>query len=245
MTLRDNRRDKGFHDAHFEEVKSIIQDCLDPEKLEKRSAMNPSLKCSEISSAARYYLSCVKIAYVRGDGVEEMRQLYRYFVDYLWQSEQCFQEVLHTCSNDINLTSLQFCMPAIAFGEGLGFGKKDLETVARCIPAGRDQLVDTVMAVYEPGRIIHDKLTKPGVYRKLLDVISAPKEKQAGLIQKYLNNWEKSLQKDGRGRSHEQPTYVGYWCYEAAAVVAAFDIDDSSFIDHEYYPSDLMRWRKG
>jgi hypothetical protein len=42
-----------------------------------------------------------------------------------------------------------------------------------------------------------------------------------------------------------RPDYDGYyWCYEAAAVAMAFNIDDASFIDHEYYPSELMSWWK-
>ena len=34
--------------------------------------------------------------------------------------------------------------------------------------------------------------------------------------------------------------YVGYWCFEAAGVVAALKIDDSSFSSHPHYPKDLV-----
>lgn len=33
--------------------------------------------------------------------------------------------------------------------------------------------------------------------------------------------------------------YCGYWCFEAAAIVKIMGIDDSSFINHKYYPKDL------
>jgi len=245
MALRDGRRDKGFFDKQFDEIEGIVSKYLDPEYVEKQGEIEPSLRCYTLGRAALNAMPGIRVSYIRGDTRDAMRILFRRFVDVLWESEVCNQKGERNTANDVNLTSLQFSLSAIAFGEGLGFSKKDLEAVARSIPTGRDQLIDSIMAVYQSDRTIYEKLYKPGVYRKLLDVLSAPREKQPGLILKYLNNWEKALQKDGRWGSHQRPTYDGYWCYEAAAVVAAFDIDDSSFIDHEYYPSDLMRWRKG
>ncbi|MCG9758955.1 DUF1911 domain-containing protein [Pseudoalteromonas sp. Isolate6] len=37
--------------------------------------------------------------------------------------------------------------------------------------------------------------------------------------------------------------YIGYWCWEIALVVTVFNIDDSSFINHPYYPKDLVHWQ--
>ncbi len=34
--------------------------------------------------------------------------------------------------------------------------------------------------------------------------------------------------------------YIGYWCFEAAGVVAALGIDDASFSSHPHYPKDLV-----
>lgn len=34
--------------------------------------------------------------------------------------------------------------------------------------------------------------------------------------------------------------YCGYWSFEAAAVVKIMNLDDSSFIDNQYYPKDLV-----
>jgi len=35
-------------------------------------------------------------------------------------------------------------------------------------------------------------------------------------------------------------TYVGYWCFVAAAIVKIMELDDSSFRDNPYYPKDLL-----
>lgn len=37
-----------------------------------------------------------------------------------------------------------------------------------------------------------------------------------------------------------QDAYYGYWSFEAAAIVKIMGLDDSSFIDNQYYPKDLV-----
>ncbi|WP_353057293.1 PoNe immunity protein domain-containing protein [Salinicola sp. JS01] len=39
--------------------------------------------------------------------------------------------------------------------------------------------------------------------------------------------------------------YVGYWCFEAALVVALHDIGGANFRDHPFYPADLVRHYRG
>lgn len=39
--------------------------------------------------------------------------------------------------------------------------------------------------------------------------------------------------------------YCGYWSFEVAAVVKIMGLDDSSFIDNQYYPKDLVHPPKG
>jgi hypothetical protein len=34
--------------------------------------------------------------------------------------------------------------------------------------------------------------------------------------------------------------FVGYWCFESAAVVKAFGIDDKEIREQQYYPKDLL-----
>jgi len=40
----------------------------------------------------------------------------------------------------------------------------------------------------------------------------------------------------------EGNTYVGYWCWEAAALVKAKGWDDEKLKDNEYYPYDAVHW---
>ncbi|MBP6238335.1 MAG: DUF1911 domain-containing protein [Saprospiraceae bacterium] len=68
------------------------------------------------------------------------------------------------------------------------------------------------------------------------------------LIKEYLINWYKNTKllqwhkyKDSIDKS---PYYFGTWCFEAAAVAIINNLDDSSFRNIEYYPSDLVDFFK-
>ena len=80
------------------------------------------------------------------------------------------------------------------------------------------------------------------MFSKLYKVIESEPEQRPNLVKAYLEAWYKL---EGSPDYHLMDTdaYIGYWCWEAALVVKLYDIDDSSFIDHEYYPKDLVHWQ--
>ncbi len=71
-------------------------------------------------------------------------------------------------------------------------------------------------------------------------------------VKKYLSNWYKRTDQftwHGSGDNLEEVVklnnvypYFGYWCFEAAAIVAIQNIDDSPFREHEHYPKDLVEY---
>lgn len=46
--------------------------------------------------------------------------------------------------------------------------------------------------------------------------------------------------------SHLSPndTYCGYWCFEIAALVKIFKINDTKLRDNQYYPYNLVHYKK-
>ncbi len=65
------------------------------------------------------------------------------------------------------------------------------------------------------------------------------------LIRIYLEKeWYKEHKKQGGFENHNNnhDTYSGYWSFEAAAVVKIMGLDDSSFINNQYYPKDLVHF---
>ncbi len=128
-----------------------------------------------------------------------------------------------------------------------GFTDADRKQFAEGTPAGVDRCVDRLLQRYQPEREVGDNIRHPRMFKHLYNVFDATPEQRPALIKDFLANWETRIKKGYHpymnwGR-HEDPSsnFAGYWCFPAAAVVAALNIDDSTFIDDEYYPADLMR----
>lgn len=111
---------------------------------------------------------------------------------------------------------------------------------------GRDALFDRLIATRIPERPIGEKLLYPRPYQPLYASIDATADKQQANLSKFLKNWYPQMKRTYWHDCHNGPDgggYFGYWCFEAAGVVKAFGIDDSSFRDMPYYPKDLVHWR--
>ena len=204
--------------------------------------------CTNESRLARSTINNIRIRYLRGDSDLNIAPYYEKFLEILYKSEKCFQEEGERYSpNDIDLTSVRFVSSTIVYGKCLGFSHSDLTKMAECIPSGIEQLVDRLLSHYQPEREISEVLKEKGKYKQLIEIMNSDdKAFQAKKLKNYLDQWPKKLgirAPDGIRPLHETPTYDGYWCYEAAAVVIVCGIDDESFRDHEFYPADLMSWR--
>jgi hypothetical protein len=84
----------------------------------------------------------------------------------------------------------------------------------------------------------------PKVFEKLRQAITeTDKAKAEKLVKEFITkDWYKNHKDAGWYNSHKSKhnTYFGYWSFETAAVVKIMGLDDSSFIDCQYYPKDLV-----
>lgn len=110
---------------------------------------------------------------------------------------------------------------------------------------GEDELFEALVATRIKGRKTAKKLIYLKEYHLLLD---ATKGAHNGInIQQFLLSWYGNMKdcywydnhkgKDGGG-------FFGYWCWEAAAVSVAYNIDDSQFRDLQYYPKDMADYSR-
>ena len=148
-----------------------------------------------------------------------------------------------------------------------GADSQKMEQIAPYIAAaGKDRLIDTILKKYQPNREIATEDICGRTFKLLQSVLDTDKKKAIKNLEKYLANWGKlmgtlkGLRSIGllgtRGAKSNESlianldtikniSYRGFWAWEVALVVRFFDIDDSSFCDHEFYPKDLARYKQG
>lgn len=93
-----------------------------------------------------------------------------------------------------------------------------------------------------PEKYDTDKAVVLKVYEKLRKATEQKdKDEAARLVKQFLEKdfYHKHM---NLYNSHNSKAniYCGYWSFEAAAVVKIMGLDDSSFIDNQYYPKDLV-----
>ena len=242
--LRDQWCDEAFFKASLKETEEVLEMCLDDFAKKKRPF--------DLSYASGTVLRACPKSYALGWSAEKIKPYYRRYLMFLSQTIDCMREQDQTWqdnSDAINITNIEFICWAIVFGECLGFSRADMQQMAGSIPAGIEQLVDRLLSAYQPERLISEVVKEKGKYKPLHTLLDTQNpEQQAKKLKAYLDSWPKRLGSYGPygvHAMHETSNHTGYWCYEAAAVVIVCDIDDSSFRDHEFYPGELMSWRRG
>ncbi|MFZ2906414.1 MAG: PoNe immunity protein domain-containing protein [Cyclobacteriaceae bacterium] len=85
----------------------------------------------------------------------------------------------------------------------------------------------------------------PKVFEKLRQAISeADKSKSEKLIHDFISkDWYKNHKDAGWYNAHKSKhdVFYGYWSFETAAVVKIMSLDETKFIDCQYYPKDLVK----
>jgi len=86
----------------------------------------------------------------------------------------------------------------------------------------------------------------PQTFEKLRKAIKeTDKAKAEKLVKEFVTKeWYKNHKDSGWYDSHKSKhdTYFGYWSFETAAVVKIMGLDDSGFMDCQYYPKDLVNY---
>ena len=239
-------------EAFYEEAYAFYDEWLREDLDELRNTDDKQVIQSTWKGLFNRKIKILNIRYSRGDDLAAIRaDLPDMLETYLKADEACMvawgthlwkPDVLH----EEELILLGFCYCLGVDDEAL------LQRFLSCfVPEGKSTLADRLVAVRQPGRKIGDpkKWNLAQTYRFLNDAIDAPPEQQAKLIKKYLKRYEYNLKGPKRDQVlqnlKKSETYVGDWAYDVAAVVCAFGIDDSGFIDHPHYPRDLVHYRDG
>ncbi len=106
-----------------------------------------------------------------------------------------------------------------------------------------DKLYECIIQARIPDRKQSKKVDVFIIYKKLCEACDeTDKTKAESLIKTFLEKifYHKHMVLYNSHKTSRVDIYRGYWSFEAAAVVKIYSLDDSSFKDHPYYPSDLV-----
>lgn len=246
--LRDKLKNKVYYDEQINFIDNAIKKRIN--KLKTVDKFTDEVKMKQSFRIVHYSIELLHQKYSRGDDLTEFkthleaaleyRQLQKHYADLLPPHEQKNRIGWEEIRNDY----LEDFLKWLAFAYCLDMGQDYYQQVFELIGnQGIDALWDKIaVEMGDTGREVAESLSFKKRFGKLYKVIEGAPEQRPALVKAYLDAWYKL---EGSPDYHLMDTdaYIGYWCWEAALVVKLYNIDDSSFIDHEYYPKDLVHWQ--
>lgn len=246
--LRDKLKDKAYYNDRVNFKTECIEEDVEEIKFDDTDSAEVKMKSSFRLVSDTMYLLHQK--YSRGDDLAalkedltlalEYRGWQKHYADLLPANEQKERIGWEEIREDYLEGFLQWLSFAYCLGMEEDYIKQLLVLIAN---QGVDALYDNIsVKLGDTEREVSSEILCKKRFSKLHKVIKGSPEERPALIKAYLNAWYKLID---YADFHLMDTdaYIGYWCWEAALVVKLYNIDDSSFIDHEYYPKDLVHWQ--
>jgi hypothetical protein len=109
---------------------------------------------------------------------------------------------------------------------------------------GKDALFDTIagrfVSIANPAQSLLYKRAYKNLY---LAITTDDPTRQAMLLRRFITAYLSSTQNAYWNGRHvrDDAFFMGYWCFELAAVVKLFGLSEDSVRDHMVYPKDLVR----
>lgn len=246
--LRDKLKNEAYYNDRISFKTECIQEDVEEIKFDDTDSIVIKMKGAFRLVSDSMYLLHQK--YSRGDDLAqfkpllnntlEYRQWQKHYADLLPPKEQKNRIGWEEIREDYLENFLKWLSFAYCLDMGQDYYQKMLNLIAN---QGLDALFDKIaVAMGDTNREVAESILFKKRFGKLYKVVEGSPEQRPALVKAYLDAWYKL---EGSPDYHLMDTdaYIGYWCWEAALVVKLYNIEDSSFIDHEYYPKDLVHWQ--
>lgn len=270
--MRDTRNPRSFFDEQLK-VRRDSPYREDPvatyhERLEKSLPVHPVIGLLNLYVLS--YLEDINFLYSRGDSLETIKQdvvdeamMRCDFVCGEIDRHGDDADMHHFYENVVSPTPQHSVYSILCWLVCLDADADKMAKLAKyLLPAGFDRLTDTVLQRYDSSRTIAEACSHPKTFGLLDSLIDASADKRPAIVASYLKVWGRSMGTlkgiTGIGMANTKrvvktnqalveaigPGYKGLWAWEAALVVNFFDMDDSLFKDHEFYPADMAAFRQ-
>lgn len=186
--------------------------------------------------------------YSRGDSLEELRQAFGLVAEKVAATGKLeraqYGDAYRLFSYQPGAIGLfRDGLVLLSLGLCLRAPEEQVRQVLECCERG-DPLLETLARAALPSAKVNPAAPAfPERFDGLYAALGAPPGERPKIIADYLAVWlDKRMEGFGFKISDQK---IGYWCFEAAGVVAALDIDDRTFIGHGNYPADLVEFHRG
>lgn len=197
-------------------------------------------------SSAKYSLETESIQKIKADISKGIKLVDKALVENNGKVHVADEEY----SNKYYIHTYQEILQYLALAYLLEIPDNEFQTLVDIID--RDNISDNLYEFIIKARFPNRKQDKPEIYEtnsatvKVYDKLRKATETQdkveaSKLVKQFLEKdfYHKHM---NLYNSHKSKVniYCGYWSFEAAAVVKIMGLDDSSFINQQYYPKDLI-----
>ena len=247
--LRDTIKNRIYFDDNVDFTQNVINKRIP--KLED-SDISLFTKLKMAFTCNEYSFILLAQRYSRGDNLTDLKPILDDILCFRIQQKQFGDSLpLKEQKNRIGWEEIKkdymrnFFLPWLTFAYCLDMGddylKQTLDLIAN---QGQDALLDEIaVQLGDTDRPVSESLLYKTRFNKLYKIIQGAPDKRPKLMLAYLDVWYKL---EGSKQYHvmDNDSYDGYWSWEAALVTKLYGIDDNLFIDHEYYPKDLVHCHK-
>lgn len=247
--MRDKIKDKSYFDSFLHKLENI--DKKTEEKINSGN-VNPEriipVRMSMISSLIRR----MKAKYSLGLPIHTLLDEYDESLDLIekyWSGNNKFVGNNNEVLDQYSLGNYDNILWMLSIGYLLDVTEDRFKILVNAIDSDnvKDKLYEFIISSKIASRSkIENESYKYGfeLYGKLRQAIGTDdKSKASELVKTFLEkDWYKEHKNSGWYNNHtnKHNTYSGYWSFETAAVVKIMGLDDSAFINNQYYPKDLV-----
>ncbi|MDC5165836.1 PoNi-like cognate immunity protein [Acinetobacter baumannii] len=256
----EQRRQQFLTEDYYLKTKEYNEEGI-PLYLKSDAFEDDQYNCGEANrwtAITDIYTSLLYLTYTAGHSIQELIPVFEKVIDgYEKQSEALAlfhksekPSVITSQNETLNILSLAFLLhrnDLFLRIHSLVNGERDSHT-------GEDEIINKFFKLNDS---THPTINEGNLfslsYAKLCDVIDnvlvkSDKKHSVELLDEYLSNWYQMNRNEIWYNSHldleNKSSYVGYWAFEAAALVYLLDLDDSSLYKHLFYPKDIVQWAR-
>lgn len=247
--MRQNIKNKEYFLKYFDLNQSLLKNGLI--KIEE-NRVNPEMINYYKKTLFDKYLYLSISSFTNGDRLIEVKHSLLETVNYVnksWHTDIVRLEFEGRRLNQYILSAYDEMLWMLSLGYLLDISNEDFKKLVDVID--RDRIKDYLFEFIIRAKLTERKSITEESYEygwKLFGklrqaIIETDKQKAEKLVKDFLEkDWYKEHKDAGWYDSHKSKhdTYFGYWSFETAAVVKIMGLDDSSFIDCQYYPKDLV-----